>query len=282
MGEIEMRDALRLFETLEIDYVPPNEQRRRGPMATSCRGIVDRMIRSYGLPHTILTLRTIVESSEENQGALIADIITAVSDLILSHPRWANLGLEWLAAFDQIDLTEIRKTAKAANVQPLRVGIATLIAVELAKVLGPSRPPKLPKPARIRREPKPPLSLTRVPGVERNVALGLQLLELRRTIAHNATFGHQVRRRFEIDAKQAGEAMRVARAFGARPEIFRRLSWISLVTLSSPSIPPAVRRGLEARILAGESIGGPDIVRARGLLKSGRPKRADQPVRMAA
>jgi hypothetical protein len=28
--------------------------------------------------------------------------------------------------------------------------------------------------------------MTRVPGVERNVALGLELLDLRRTTAHNA------------------------------------------------------------------------------------------------
>ncbi len=270
--------TLELFEQLGITYVPPNEQRGRGPMATSCRGIVDRMIRNYGLPHTTLTLRTIVESSEENQGALIADIITAVSDLILSHPRWANLGLEWLAAFDQIDLTEIRKTAKAANVQPLRVGIATLIAVELAKVLGPSRPPKPPKPPRIRREPKPPRVITQVAGVAKNIVLGLELLALRSTIKGNCAFGRQVRRQFDVDGQHACEVMKVARAYGTRPEIFTRLSWNALVLLSSPTMPAPVRQDLEARILAGQSIGAPDIVRARGKLNPGRPpNKKDRP-----
>jgi hypothetical protein len=61
------------------------------------------------------------------------------------HPRWPNLGLRFIEAFDQINLAEIRKTAKAANVQPLRVAVATLIAVEFEKILGPSPLPKLPR-----------------------------------------------------------------------------------------------------------------------------------------
>ena len=82
----------------------------------------------------------------------------------------------------------------------------------------------------------------------------------------------------------AVECARVAKAYGERPEIFRRLSWNALVLLSSPTMPPAVRRDLEARILAGEAIGGPDIVRARGKLKTGRPRRpSDRPaIRIAA
>jgi hypothetical protein len=54
--------------------------------------------------------------------------------------------------------------------------------------------------------------------------------------------------------------------------------------LSSPTMPPRVRQDLEARILAGEFVGGPDIVRARGPLKNGRPRRPGQPpaMRMAA
>ena len=65
----------------------------------------------------------------------------------------------------------------------------------------------------------------------------------------------------------------MARAYGTRPEIFTRLSWNALVLLSSPTMPAPVRQDLEARILAGQSIGAPDIVRARGTLKPGRPRR---------
>jgi hypothetical protein len=73
-------------------------------------------------------------------------------------------------------------------------------------------------------------------------------------------------------------------AFGDRPDIFTRISWNTLVLLSSPTMPAPLRQALEARILVGESIGGPDILRARGPLKMGRPRRrADRPaMRMAA
>jgi len=55
------------------------------------------------------------------------------------------------------------------------------------------------------------------------------------------------------------------------------------VLLSSPTIPAPVRQDLEARILVGESIGGLDILRSRGALNMGPPRRrADRPIRVAA
>jgi hypothetical protein len=64
-------------------------------MQTCCRSIVDRIIRDHGAPHARLTLRTITESSEANARQLIADIILAISDIIVIrlHPRWPGLGL---------------------------------------------------------------------------------------------------------------------------------------------------------------------------------------------
>jgi hypothetical protein len=71
---------------------------------------------------------------------------------------------------------------------------------------------------------------------------------------------------------------RVAKPYAERPEIYRRLSWEGLIQLSRPS---SLRQDLQRRILAGERISGPDIIRARGTLKA--PKRTDQPaLRMAA
>ena len=180
--------ALKLFDDLEIRYIPPNQQRQRGPMETNCLGIVARMIRKFGLPHTTITLRTIVES-KGNESALIADIADGVSDLILAHPRWANLGLPFIEAFDQIDLAEVRKAAKATGARPLRAAITTLVCIQLTRILGASRPPKPPRPPRIKREPKPPRSLTRVSGVEANVRLGAELLALRATTKSNCAFG---------------------------------------------------------------------------------------------
>jgi hypothetical protein len=77
--------------------------------------------------------------------------------------------------------------------------------------------------------------------------------------------------------------MRVARLYSGRWEITCRLSWAALVELSSSSIPKSLRRELEAKIIAGKRVGAAAIRRARATLKTGRPKRADQPaLRIAA
>ncbi len=218
-----------------------------------------------------IVLRTIAESAG-NERELIADVILAVSDLVRYHPRWVNTGIVWLEVFDQIKLAQIREKAKATGVQPLRDAIVTLVYLKLEEMLGPSVLPKPPKPAKVKREPR---SLT--PKIEQKIALGMQLLELRSKATQNKKFGSLRRKHFDVDTQQAVHLMRVARAYGGRPEIYRRLSWKALRDLSSPTMPALVRQDLEARILAGQRIGAPQIRRARGQLKPGRPKRADQP-----
>lgn len=107
--------------------------------------------------------------------------------------------------------------------------------------------------------------LARVPGVERNVALGLDLLKLRSAIKNNRAYGRQVRRQFDVETKLAVNALKVARIYGAKPEIYTRLSWNALVTtLACPTLSAATREALERRILAGERIGAPESVQPPG------------------
>jgi hypothetical protein len=54
-----------------------------------------------------------------------------------------------------------------------------------------------------------------------------------------------------MDVTFAAEAMRVARAYGNRPDIYRRLPWAALASLASPNIPEAARALIERRILDG-------------------------------
>ena len=63
-----------------------------------------------------------------------------------------------------------------------------------------------------------------------------------------------------------------------------RVNLIAMRPLLSPTRPSSLRQDLEMRILAGERISGPNIIRARGPLKMGRSRRrADRPaMRMAA
>ena len=277
-----MRAALELFEQLEIEYVPSSEARRRGPRSTCCGNVVQRLILKHGLPHAVIVLKTIIET-EGNEGELIADVIHAISDLIRAHPRWVGLGGIWLEAFDKISLAEVRRIAKTTGVQPLRDAIMTLLCLRLEEILGPSKLPKPPRPVRVELPPKPPRSVTRIPQIEKNIALGVGLLALRAATPGNSQFGRLARARFGVDQIQTSRAMRVARLYADRPEIYRAASWVTLVELSSPKMSSSVRQAIEAKIVTGESVTAPQIRKARGPLKGGSLKRKpDQQAQMAA
>jgi hypothetical protein len=142
-------------------------------------------------------------------------------------------------------------------------------------------PPVL-EPVKVKPEPKPPARVTRIPVIERNIAMGLEMLELRASIICNKEFGRAMRKR-GVDPVQATEAMRVARLYAGRPEIYRALSLNALFELSSPKMAPAVWQRLEADVIAGKNVTAKQIRKARGRLKGGSLKRTiQQPSRMAA
>jgi hypothetical protein len=244
-----MRAALQLFDQLEITYIPSSEARLRGPRSTCCGNIVERLIRSRGVEHATIVLRTIVES-QGNESELIADIICAISDTVRVHPRWVGLGLQWLEAFDQISLAQIRKTAKATGAQPLRNAIMTLLCLKLEEILGPS---KLPKPP----------ARTQAEVMSDHLALGVALLKLKADEPDR--FGAIAHERFKMNPKSAVvyRSMAAAKLYADRPEITGRISWAALRALSSPSTPPAVRRKLEAVIVSGQKVMVLHIERAR-------------------
>jgi hypothetical protein len=79
----------------------------------------------------------------------------------------------------------------------------------------------------------------------------------------NRRFGREARARFNVDQIQASRAMRVARLYAERAEIYRAVSWRTLVELASPKMSPPVRQALEAKVIAGERVSAPRIRRAR-------------------
>ncbi|WP_131522894.1 hypothetical protein [Nitrobacter sp. Nb-311A] len=90
----------------------------------------------------IITLRTIVESSE-NERALTAAEIQGVSDIVLAHPSWSDHGLAWIEAFDNIDLIELAKMAKAnLKAVPKREAMAAMLYERLAPLFDPPRKPR--------------------------------------------------------------------------------------------------------------------------------------------
>jgi hypothetical protein len=104
--------------------------------------------------------------------------------------------------------------------------------------------------------------------VEKKIALGLQLLNMQST----ASKIELARLRRELGAKpvSAREALRVARLFGQKPAVYRNLTWMALVELSSPSLPPDARTEFETKIIAGKRFTHTQI-RARRPLKRPAP-----------
>jgi hypothetical protein len=136
--------ALKLFEQLAIEYIPSREAQRCGPRSTCCGNVVNRLILKHDLE---LPPSCCARSWRAgNEGELIGDVIGAISDLVRAHLRWVNLGLAFIEAFNKVSPAQVRKTAKATGVQPLRDAITTLLCVELEKLLGPSKLLKAPKP----------------------------------------------------------------------------------------------------------------------------------------
>jgi hypothetical protein len=225
-----------------------------------------------------LLCRTIIESEANGPAALIEPIVLAVDGVM--RPEWTATGLRFLEAFDSMNLMSTLEAMKDLGLfaeSSLGHYLGMVLRNRLIKIFTPAQPVKVKPP------PKLPASVARVPVTERNIAIGLEMLTLRAEIKHNASFGRALRRRFEVDSREATYLMKAARAYGTRPDIYRRLSWRALLALSSPTLPADVRASFEQRIRSGEKVAAHEIRRAAGVRKSGRPKRTeDQPTRRMA
>ena len=125
---------------LGIELIPCNVTVT--PMRTKAGQTLRRLLARHGEGHTTITLRTIVESSG-NECALTAPAIWGVSDLVLAHPSWPDHGLAWIEAFDEIDLIELAKVARAnRKAVPKREAMAAMLYERLAPIFDPPAPRK--------------------------------------------------------------------------------------------------------------------------------------------
>jgi hypothetical protein len=120
----------RLLVTLEV---PPVDEAARARLARS----LDR----HGAPHVILLIRTIIES-EGNAAALIEPVLSAVSSVMVFHPEWANRGLAWIEAFDNVPLMPLLQTMVDLDLfRPTTIGryLFLVLRRRLAKVFEPPK-----------------------------------------------------------------------------------------------------------------------------------------------
>ena len=129
-----------ICKNLGITAIPTRQYRR--PRETHAGESLQRVFDRYGEDYLIMTLRTITESTG-NDRALIAPVINALSDILAAHPRWAERGVAWIEAFDNIDLLHLAAAAKENRkaVAP-RAAIATMLHSLLSPVFDPPRKPR--------------------------------------------------------------------------------------------------------------------------------------------
>jgi hypothetical protein len=114
-----------LLAELEIKAVPLYAY--RGPGATMATACLESILQRRGYGHTKLVLMSIAET-RSNDRELVAPVIWAVSDLIVAHPKWAERVSDWLAAFDKVDIRQLRAFARHNKAAvPPRAAIATLL-----------------------------------------------------------------------------------------------------------------------------------------------------------
>jgi hypothetical protein len=224
----------------------------------------DKYFGGGGAGHITAILRIFLES-DTNRDALVEPILCAVA---FAHGRFARHGLALLDAMDTIKLSELLETMRSLDIfseESISTYMEIAIRNRIAKILE----PVVPEPVKIKPPPKPPRAVTRIPAIEKKIALGLQLLDAQSKATGNIEF-RRLRRKLGVEPVSAQVALRVAGIYGRRPEIYRSLTWLALVELSSPSLPPDARTEFESKIVAGHRFTHTQIRARRPLKKPAR------------
>lgn len=215
-----------------------------------------------GRQHVTLLVRTIIES-EGNQDALIEPIVSAVSSCM--RKEWTDRGLQWIAAFDKIKLTEILATMRSLDLfseKSLVRYLGMALDNKLRRILDPPAEPSIPRAELIAAD-KARLRAAALAVTAKNIELGRNLLGLRSRFPGNAKFGREREKLFpDVSNQDAANAMRVAKLYDERPEIYRVTKWPVLLALSSRLLPAAKREAIERKLLRGEKICAKEVKQA--------------------
>jgi hypothetical protein len=147
-------------------------------------------------------------------------------------------------AFDQIPLLQILETMRGLEFfrkSDVSSALGQIVRNKVRRILFPPHPVPVRAPSTRERiaADKRATAAARTKTVERNIALGRRLAELRDSMPSNRKFGVAVRKLGHDDPLHVAEVMRVARRYGDRPEIFSNVSWHALTELASSATSEA-------------------------------------------
>jgi hypothetical protein len=214
----------------------------------------------------ILTCRCILES-EGNESAFAEPFVSAVHS-VCSKKEFADRGLDLVEAFDQIQLVEILETMRRLeffHLSDVPSALCQIVRNKVRRILFPPAPEpvKAPTEKERRAADKQATAAANRRLVEQKIELGRKLVALRDATPSNRKFGAVVRKLGHDDPLHVAEVMRMARRYGARPEIFRNVGWRTLRELASSATSESQRKKFEALVLAGKRVSGAEIIRAR-------------------
>jgi hypothetical protein len=222
-----------------------------------------RMFNADGRGQIILTCRCILESTA-NEGAFSEPFVSAVHN-VCSKKEFAERGLDLIAGFDQIDLLGIWQTMRSLELfrkSDAPSVLSQIVRNKLSRILFPPQPEPV-KQSKREKIAAAKASVTRLAQVERNMEMGRQLIALRDLTPNNRAFGRLRTNQFDVDTVAAAEMMRVARLYGDRPEIYRKVRWAVLVELASSVLSESCRQEFERRIVAGVTVRANEVAAAR-------------------
>ncbi len=127
----------RICTSLGIRIVPVY-RRRNAVRQTHARKHMRKILKQHGEQALRTCLLTIIET-RNNGHELWSETIQAVSDVILTHPHWLSDFNAWLAAFNTIELAEVRSQAKQTT-WPKRQTMRVILVMRLKEIFEPKAP----------------------------------------------------------------------------------------------------------------------------------------------
>lgn len=129
-----LEDVARRSEVTILRY-PIATNLQDVPGQTMSVGCLDQCLRQYGRDTLVTALQCVTQTENNQPGALVAPTIKALCGVLHDHVAWRDAGGRLLAAFDEIDLDQLREECRM-QAKPKGVSVSMAMVERLKKRLG--------------------------------------------------------------------------------------------------------------------------------------------------
>jgi hypothetical protein len=130
---VHMNEICARAEVELLRYPIPVENQRPGQ--TMAVGAISSCLKRYGDDTVITALQCVTQTKNNEPGALTANLIKALCEVLGTNAQWRDAGLALLEAFDAIDLTAIQ-SASIVDAATKRIGRSQAVVERIRSELG--------------------------------------------------------------------------------------------------------------------------------------------------